>query len=575
MKCVLVAIGWENIALQALSAKLKESGHEVELAYDQALFDDKNYIKIDWAAKLLDQRKKLIQYIIELKPDLVGFHVQTVQYREMRLIAAELKKHYSVPVIFGGIHPHSAPDAVLNEDDGAVDMVCLGEGDFAIVELADSIEAGKIDYTIPNIWYRLENDEIIKTPRRPLIADLDILPPVDKELFAPHVPLKNSYLSCPSRGCPYACNFCSLSFLAEDARQLKGPRVRERSVDSLIAELKVHVEKYNSAWVDFRQPVMACSAKWMEEFFTKYKSEVGVPFRCFLHPKLVSERAVRAMHDAGCFAIQIGVECWNEEIRNTILNRPDTNDEIRAAADILESVGQDYAFDYILGIPRLPVREADGSTRPPTPEESLASIKVELMEFAEFLVPLKHCYRIAPFMLQYMPGTEMIEHGLAAGEIHIDEVDRIDNGFHDNYMSGGSVGLDKDRLRLLNGYRVMLRLMSFLSPNSKRLLLKWKAYNIFWMGPFRLFISLLDIAIATRDTDATTYVKNYIWWLKKRLDPKYHLSLFKRHKKFPLVEKQFRLPADGLLGEKVVDGFASMAASPQEEHEISNSVAAE
>jgi hypothetical protein len=48
MKVVLVAIGWENIALQALSAVLKKGGHEVELVYDQALFDDKNYLCIKW-----------------------------------------------------------------------------------------------------------------------------------------------------------------------------------------------------------------------------------------------------------------------------------------------------------------------------------------------------------------------------------------------------------------------------------------------------------------------------------------------------------------------------------------------
>jgi hypothetical protein len=46
MKCVLVAIGWENIALQTLSAMLKENGHEVHLVCDQAIFDDKNYLSI-------------------------------------------------------------------------------------------------------------------------------------------------------------------------------------------------------------------------------------------------------------------------------------------------------------------------------------------------------------------------------------------------------------------------------------------------------------------------------------------------------------------------------------------------
>ena len=94
MKCVLVTIGWENIALQALSAVLKKNGHEVHLGYDQALFDDKNYLSIPWMAKLLDQKDSVIQKIIELEPDLVGFHVQTVQYHEMRDMGEKIKKHY-------------------------------------------------------------------------------------------------------------------------------------------------------------------------------------------------------------------------------------------------------------------------------------------------------------------------------------------------------------------------------------------------------------------------------------------------------------------------------------------------
>ena len=113
MKCVLVAIGWENIALQALSALLKENGHEVHLVYDQALFDDKNYLSIPWMAKIFEQKELVIQRIIELEPDLVGFHVQTVQYHEMRDMAEKIKQHYNVPVIFGGIHPHSSPDKSL------------------------------------------------------------------------------------------------------------------------------------------------------------------------------------------------------------------------------------------------------------------------------------------------------------------------------------------------------------------------------------------------------------------------------------------------------------------------------
>jgi len=555
MKCVLVAIGWENIALQALSAMLKENGHEVHLVYDQALFDDKNYLSIPWMAKLFDQKDLVIQRIIELQPDLVGFHVQTVQYHEMRDMAEKIKQHYSVPIIFGGIHPHSSPEMTLLKQDPTVDMICLSEGEYPLLELCNCIEKGTIDYTIKNIWFRLEDRSLIKNETRPLIEDIDVLPTIDKDLFEPHVSIKNSYLSTPSRGCPYVCNFCSLSFLGAEAKRLGGPRVRERSVDSLIQEVKDHVKKYESKWVDFRQPVMASSKNWAVDFFKKYKEEIGLPFRCFTHPHLVNEPAIQAMRDANCFAIQMGVECWDEEVRNVIVNRSESNEDIKNACEIFEKIGQPYALDYILGLPRAPVKLEDGSTRPMNPEETLDSYKNELMSFTEFVSDLKYCYRIAPFMIQYMPGTDLIEHGLAAGDLSKDEIERIKEGFHGNYMAEGSVSIAPKKLRLLQGYRVMLRLMSFLSPWSKKLLLRLKLYKVFWMAPFRLFISVLDLMIAARDEDATTYVKHYWWWFKKRFDRNYHLYMFKKRQQFEKLPQCFELPKNGILGSKTKNGW--------------------
>jgi hypothetical protein len=556
-------MGWENISLQALSAMLKSHGHEVHLVYDQALFDDKNYLSIKWLARLLDQRDLVVQKIVELEPDLVGFHVQTVQYQEMRSLAAAVKRYCRVPIIFGGIHPHSAPEQVLLPDDPAVDIICRSEGDYALRELCDSIEAGRIDYSIKNLWFRLEGGTLIKNDARPLIEDLDQLPTIDKELFAPHVPISYSYLACPSRGCPFNCSYCSLSFLADEAKRLKGPRVRERSVDSLIVELKEHVRKYRPRWIDFRQPVMYVKEQWAVEFFSRYKQEIGLPFRCFSHPLLITEPAVRAIKDAGCFAIQIGLECWDEEIRNKVLNRRESNAEFLRALEILERVGQPYALDYILGLPRLPRTLPDGSTAPLSEAETVASIKEELLAAAGLFAGLRHCYRIAPFMIQYMPGTSLIAHGVNAGELDRVEIDRLERGLHDNYMAMGSIGNRPERLRLLMGYRVMLRLMSFLPPWGRKAMLAAKADKILWLAPFRLVISLFDVGIAIRDVDARTYVKNYWWWFRKRFDRNYHLYLFTKRKKLrELPDGPFQLPADGVINGKAAPA-TGISTSPR------------
>lgn len=556
MRCVFVAIGWENIAMQALSAMLKKHGHEVHLVYDQCLFDDKNYLCIRWMAKLFEHKDLVLRRIIELKPDLVAFHVQTVQHLEMRALARELKKRYRVPVIFGGIHPHSAPEDVLLPQDPAVDMICLGEGEYALLELCNSMERGKIDYSIKNLWFRLDDGALIRNEMRSLIGDLDALPIIDKELFAPHVPMHLAYLSSPSRGCPFSCSYCSLSFLGEEARKLKGPRIRERSVESLIAEIKGHIAKYGSKWVDFRHPVMSSSTKWTVEFCKRYKEEIGLPFHCFSHPLLIDEDCVRAFKEAGCFGIQIGIESWNEEIRKTVINRQDSNEDIRKATEILERYGQPYTFDYILGLPRLPKRLPDGTERRLMEDEILTSYEEELFGFAEFIAPLKHCYRIAPFMIQYMPGTELVEHGLRAGEIDEAEVKRLKEGRHENFMSNGSIAINPRRLWLLNGYRVMFRFMSFIPPWAKKFMLRSKLYKIFWLLPFPFLISTMDLIIMFRDRDAWSYMRSYLWWIGKRFDPGYHLFFLRRlRRRPPGTCEAYELRADGLVGIKTERGW--------------------
>jgi hypothetical protein len=129
-------------------------------------------------------------------------------------------------------------------------------------------------------------------------------------------------------------------------------------------------------------------------------------------------------------------------------------------------------------------------------------------------------------------------------------------------MSGGSVATNPERLRLLNGYRITLRLMSILPPWAKRMLLRMKLYKILWLAPFRLLISILDLIIAVRDRDATTYAKSYWWWFRKRFDKDYHLYMLKKRKIFEeLPDGPLQLPKDGILGKKTEHGWPSRAAT--------------
>ena len=115
MRITFVAMGWENISLQYISAYLKQQGHDVRLAYEQALFDDKNYLCIPWAARLFDQGSNIIKQVIDTQPDVIGFSVMAMTFQWALSRAAALKRYLDVPIIFGGPHAIICPERVIEK----------------------------------------------------------------------------------------------------------------------------------------------------------------------------------------------------------------------------------------------------------------------------------------------------------------------------------------------------------------------------------------------------------------------------------------------------------------------------
>lgn len=76
----------------------------------------------------------------EHAPGLVGISVTTRQWLRTRDLMGALRQRRNVPVILGGLHPTFAPDEVLLH--AGIDFVCLGEGEQALLELVQALEAG-------------------------------------------------------------------------------------------------------------------------------------------------------------------------------------------------------------------------------------------------------------------------------------------------------------------------------------------------------------------------------------------------------------------------------------------------
>ena len=124
-------------AIGSLSAALKAADHKTGLLH---------------LVKPVDE-KELIQSISEQAPDMVGFSTMTNGFRHVKKMAVMLKRHFNFPIICGGVHPTLDPEGTIREE--GIDMVCIGEGEGALVELCNKMERGEDITAIPNLWVKV------------------------------------------------------------------------------------------------------------------------------------------------------------------------------------------------------------------------------------------------------------------------------------------------------------------------------------------------------------------------------------------------------------------------------------
>jgi radical SAM superfamily enzyme YgiQ (UPF0313 family) len=345
MKILFFAKGQESISIEYLSAALKKKGHIVDLAFDPGIDDILGFMDIGF----LKVRRNVwfLKKIEEFCPDLICFSCLTNLYGFVKEKASVIKKHYDIPIAVGGIHPTILPDHVIKNPD--IDMICLGEGDEALVELADKMD-NKIDYyDTQNFWFK-KNGAVIRNPLRPLLQDLDSLPFPDRELFYQYGCFAGTFYLISGRGCPFTCSYCCHHFLQNIYRG-KGKYVRRRSVDNIIQEIELCSEKYKIKSVYSMDDTFTIDNDWIEEFSIKYRQKIDLPLYCHVRPGTVTQRMIASLKRANCGAVFFGVDSGNENMRYNIMNRKIKNSVIIEQAKLLRDSGIKITTSAIFGLP--------------------------------------------------------------------------------------------------------------------------------------------------------------------------------------------------------------------------------
>lgn len=328
----------EPIGLAYISAALKKAGHEVDClgkAESRSL------------SSILSAKKK--QY------DWVATGGMSCNYKLIKDIIETAKANH-FPVILGGGIVTSEPELMVRAL--PVDYSVLGEGEETIVDLAACIENGNDPAAVSGIAYIRDGDYCETQKRKPLL-NLDSLPSPDWDGVRFDALLKNevsggylrnmfdhprTYPLIASRSCPYLCTFCYHPL---------GNKYRQRSVDSLMAEIEAMAPKYQINVIGVYDELFAHDKNRVLEFckrFQQWRSRMPweVKWNCQLRVDQVSEDLLATLEQSGCHQVSYGFESYSTRIL-TSMRKNITSGQIHQATHMTCNTKISLQANFIFG----------------------------------------------------------------------------------------------------------------------------------------------------------------------------------------------------------------------------------
>ncbi len=320
----------ESLGVMSLSAAMKAAGHSCEILIDA-------------------EERDLMGEVSKARPDIIGISCTTPQHGWLMNVIKQLKKHFNLPVVVGGAHATCYPEIIKNP---GVDIICRGEGEKALVELLDRMENGENGTNIKNLWVK-NGASIYQNEVRPLVQNLDELTFPDRSIYYDRYKfMRNMSVKrfITGKGCPFSCSFCHINMMREVARG-KGNFIRSYSTQRVIDEIKMVMNNYPIKTVHFSDDLFGLNKKWTLEFLDKYKREIPLPFTCNIRADSVSEDIARALEEAHCHGITFGIETGNEKMRNELLGKRLSNEQIIRGSAILKAHHIKFLTTNIVALP--------------------------------------------------------------------------------------------------------------------------------------------------------------------------------------------------------------------------------
>ena len=297
-------------------------------------------------AKIKDysQSGNLEQDLREFKPDYLVVNIATPSL-EHDLDAIRKAKEISpgIITIAKGAAFLTLGEKILAEHE-FLDFGILGEAEETLKEILEEQEKTRI----LGIYYK-ENGNVKFTGNRAFIEDLDSLPfparhLVDNSIYRRPDNNKVQATIKVERGCPFHCFFCL-------ATPVSGAKVRRRSVENIVAEIRECVEKYNIRNFLFWSDIFNLDKKWtMDLCQAIIDSGLKITWSANTRADTADLEMAKMMYKSGCRLVSIGVESGSQEMLEKMGKKITLNDVCRTVKVFKQAKIRIYNY-FVIGLP--------------------------------------------------------------------------------------------------------------------------------------------------------------------------------------------------------------------------------
>ena len=263
---------------------------------------------------------------------------------------ADRFRQRGTPVIMGGFHASFLPDEALEH----ADAIVIGEAEDVFSEIINDLKRGALKRIYKST--SLHNLKGLPLPRYDLI---------EKDFILNH-PVQ------ATRGCPFKCSFCSVVSLY--------PGLRVRPVDEVVRDITCFEGRnyLQNKIVVFMDNNLIANTKYAKDLFRNM-----IPLKKWWVSQVSIDMAkdlelMKLAKESGCVAVSIGIESFSQEVlknvkkhHNTVSDYKkaikifhdfgiyvmatliigfdeDTKESIRRIPDIIQELGIDFPYIYIL-----------------------------------------------------------------------------------------------------------------------------------------------------------------------------------------------------------------------------------